>query len=151
MSAAVGPEGLDWALAGNIQKQDQLWSAAPHTEQLLIGPGNIRAYCLSNTALTQEKRAGSSTKMAPCQSHYMKNRRGEKHTMTSGIPNILLQNTERRGRSSSPRVKTASWTSDGSPGTTPRPFRQTRGFQEKMLGYSLCPCPSCCTTPKGPA
>lgn len=72
-----------------------------------------------------KERAGNGTKMATCQSHYMKNRRGEKHTMTSGnSKHSPPEHTGRIWERSLLRTKTASWTSDGNQDMPLRPLQQ---------------------------
>lgn len=72
-----------------------------------------------------KERAGNGTKMATCQSHYMKNGRGEKHTMTLGnSTHSPPEHTGRDGERSLLRTKTATWTRDGNPDTPLRPLQQ---------------------------
>lgn len=78
-----------------------------------------------------KERAGNGTKMATCQSHYMKNGRGEKHTMTLGnSTHSPPEHTGRVGERSLLRTKTATWTRDGNPDTP-----LSLHFQKKMSGY----------------
>lgn len=70
--------------------------------------------------------------MATCQSHYMRNRRGEKHTVTSGnSKHSPPENTERTAERQFTEGENCQLAINGNTDMCLRPFQQTREFQEK--------------------